>query len=64
MFGVLLLAVAILLLESILPAAVSMLLWCLLMICSAVYMGSLSQLPSESSGWRKLWKGLGVALLI
>ncbi len=63
-FGVLLLAVAILLLERILPAAVSMLLWGLLMICSAIYMGALSQVPSEASGWRKLWKGLGVALLI
>jgi thiol:disulfide interchange protein DsbD len=63
-FGVLLLAVAILLLERILPAAVSMLLWGLLLICSAVYMGALTQLPAGVSGWSKLWKGLGVFLLI
>jgi thiol:disulfide interchange protein DsbD len=63
-FGVLLLAVGILLLERILPAAVSMLLWGLLMICSAVYMGALSQLPAGSGGWPKLWKGLGLFLLI
>ncbi|MGE5153663.1 MAG: protein-disulfide reductase DsbD [Bdellovibrio bacteriovorus] len=63
-FGVLLLAVAILLLERILPAAVAMILWGLLLICSAVYLGALSQLPEGASGWRKLWKGLGVFLLI
>jgi thiol:disulfide interchange protein DsbD len=63
-FGVLLLAVAILLLERILPAALSMLLWGLLLICSAVYMGALTQLPAGVSGWSMLWKGLGVFLLI
>lgn len=63
-FGVLLLAVAIVLLERILPAAVAMLLWGLLLICSAVYLGALSALPEGASGWRKLWKGLGVFLLI
>jgi thiol:disulfide interchange protein DsbD len=63
-FGVLLLAVAILLLERILPPAVSMLLWGLLLICSAVYMGALSQLPPAAGGWKKLWKGLGLFLLV
>jgi thiol:disulfide interchange protein DsbD len=41
-----------------------MLLWGLLLICSAVYMGALTQLPQGASGWSKLWKGLGVFLLI
>jgi thiol:disulfide interchange protein DsbD len=63
-FGVLLLAVAILLLERILPAALSMLLWGLLLICSAVYLGALTQLPADATGWSKLWKGLGVFLLV
>jgi thiol:disulfide interchange protein DsbD len=63
-FGVLLLAVAILLLERILPAAVAMLLWGLLLICSAVYLGALTQLHGDAGGWAKLWKGLGVFLLI
>ncbi|TCT19231.1 protein-disulfide reductase DsbD [Thiobaca trueperi] len=63
-FGVALLGVAILLLERILPAAVAMLLWGLLLICSAVYMGALSHLPTDSSGWSKLWKGVGFVLLI
>lgn len=63
-FGVALLGVAILLLERILPAAVSMLLWGLLLICSAVYLGALTHLPPSSSGWSKLWKGFGVFLLV
>jgi thiol:disulfide interchange protein DsbD len=63
-FGVALLGVAILLLERILPAAVAMLLWGLLLICSAVYLGALTQLQPGASGWSKLWKGLGVFLLV
>lgn len=63
-FGVALLAVAIFMLERILPPAVSMLLWGLLLISSAVYMGALTTLPHGSGGWNKLWKGLGVFLLI
>ncbi|RNE92772.1 protein-disulfide reductase DsbD, partial [Marichromatium sp. AB32] len=63
-FGVALLAVAISLIERVIPAAVAMLLWGLLLICSAVYLGALSPLGHESGGWRKLWKGLGVALLV
>jgi thiol:disulfide interchange protein DsbD len=63
-FGVLLLAVAVLLLERILPTAIALLLWGLLLIGSAVYLGALEPLPTPTNGWRKLWKGLGVALLI
>jgi len=63
-FGVLLLAVAVLLVERILPAAVAMLLWGLLLISSGVYLGALTALDAEAGGWRKLWKSLGVALLV
>lgn len=63
-FGVLLLAVAILLLERILPVAVSLVLWGGLLICASVYMGALRDLPVEATGWARLWKGLGVVLLI
>ncbi len=63
-FGVMLLAVAIILLERIIPAAAAMLLWGMLLICSAVYMGALRSLPVEASGWDRLWKGLGLVLLI
>jgi thiol:disulfide interchange protein DsbD len=63
-FGVLLLAVAIWLVERVIPAAVAMALWALLLICSAVYMGALQQIPPGASGWTKLWKGLGLMLLV
>lgn len=63
-FGVLLLAVAIWLLERIIPAAATLLLWAALFVVSAIYLGALDNLPPEASGWRKLWKGCGVILLI
>jgi len=63
-FGVLLLAVAIWMLERIIPAPVSMLLWASLLIVSAIYMGALDSLPREVSGWRRLWKGVGLIILI
>ncbi len=63
-FGVLLLAVAIWMLERILPVTVVMLLWGILLIVSAVYLKALDPLPPEGSGWQKFWKGLGVVLLI
>jgi thiol:disulfide interchange protein DsbD len=63
-FGVLLLAVAIWMLERILPAAITMLLWALLAIISAVYMGAVDAIKEGASGWYRLWKGLGLVLLI
>jgi thiol:disulfide interchange protein DsbD len=63
-FGVGLLAVAIVLLERVLPPAVSMILWGTLMVVSGIYMGALTQLDEMVSGWRKLWKGLGLVLVI
>ncbi len=62
-FGVMMLAVAIWMLERIIPIGVAMMLWGTLMIGSAIYMGALDPV-GEGSGWRKLWKGLGVVLLI
>ncbi len=60
-FGVLLLAVAIWMLERILPPATSMVLWATLFIISAIYLGALD---SSAPGWPRLWKGIGVILLI
>lgn len=62
-FGVALLAVAIVLLERILPAAAAMVLWGLLLISSAVYLGALQHLPPDAGGWRKLWKSVGLFLI-
>lgn len=62
-FGVLMLAVAIWLLERVLPGSVILLLWSALLIISAIYMGALERIAEGASGWRKLWKGLGILLL-
>lgn len=63
-FGVAMLAVAITMLERILPAALSMVLWGALLVVSAIYMGAIQRLPGDTSGWQRLWKGLGTVLLI
>ena len=63
-FGVLLLAVALWLLERILPAAVTMVLWATLLIVTATYMGALQPTIQGAATWRTLIKGLGLVLLI
>jgi thiol:disulfide interchange protein DsbD len=63
-FGVMLLAVAIWMLERILPESVSLLLWAALFVVSSLFLGALSQLPEHSNGWHKLWKGAGILLLL
>ena len=63
-FGVLMLAVAISLLERVIPEALAMLLWGALLIVSGVFLGAFQHLPIEATGWRKLWKGSGVILVV
>jgi len=63
-FGIMMLGLAITMLERFLPEVITMGLWGMLFIVSAIYMGALQQLSVEASGWSKLWKGLGVVLLI
>jgi len=63
-FGVVMLGVAIYLLERVISPVTAMFLWGTLLVVSAVYMGALSPLPDGINGWRKLWKGLGVVMLI
>ncbi len=63
-FGVLLLAVAIWMLERIIPASAILALWGTLLIVCAIYLGALETLQPEAGGWRKLWKGLGIVMLV
>jgi len=63
-FGVGLLALAIWMLERVVPPEAVMLMWGALAIACAVYLGALTRLPPEVSGWRKLWQGLGIMLLV
>ncbi|HEX5340529.1 MAG TPA: protein-disulfide reductase DsbD [Gammaproteobacteria bacterium] len=63
-FGVLMLAVAIWFLSRILPGPLTLLLWSGLAIVCGVYLSALDPLATNASGWRRLWKGLGVLTLL
>ena len=63
-FGVLLLAVAIWLITPVIPTWAVMLLWALLLIGSAMFLRAIDPLPDQSSGYRRLWKGVGIASLV
>ena len=61
-FGVMLIGLAIWLLDRIVPVWVSMILWGVLFIVCAIYMGAFE--PLAKRGWSALWKGLAWVLLI
>jgi thiol:disulfide interchange protein DsbD len=63
-FGVGLLALGIWMLERILPGGTIMLLWGLLLVSCGVYLGALDRIAEGASGWKRLWKSLGVILLV
>jgi thiol:disulfide interchange protein DsbD len=63
-FGVGLLALAIWMLERILPGGLIMLLWGVLAIACGIYLGALERIEVGSSGWKRLWKSLGLVLLV
>ncbi|MGH8369512.1 MAG: protein-disulfide reductase DsbD, partial [Gammaproteobacteria bacterium] len=63
-FGVMMLAVAIWFLSRILPGPLTLLLWSGLAIVCGVYLSALDPVATDASGWRRLWKGLGVLTLL
>jgi thiol:disulfide interchange protein DsbD len=63
-FGVVLLGVAIYLVSPLLPVSAHMLAWAALLIVSAIYLHALDPLPANASGVRKLFKGIGVIVLL
>ena len=63
-FGIGLLALAIWMLERIVQGPIILLLWGTLAIASGVYMGALESIPKGASGWRRLWKSIGLVLLL
>ena len=63
-FGVMLLALAIWLIQPLLPISVEMLLWAALLIFSAIYLRALDALPHNAGGWHKLLKGIGLFALL
>ena len=63
-FGVMMLWVALWLLERVLPAAVTMMLAGGLLVVSGVYIGAFDSMTTGVSGWRRLWKGLGLVMAL
>jgi thiol:disulfide interchange protein DsbD len=63
-FGVILLSTALWLVAPVLPAALVMAGWALLLIVPAVYMHALDPLPPRASGWQRFWKGIGIVMLL
>ncbi|HET6603273.1 MAG TPA: protein-disulfide reductase DsbD [Xanthomonadaceae bacterium] len=63
-FGVIFLGLAVWMLERFLAPVWIMLMAGALAIGCAVYLGALDRLPESASGWRRLWKALGVMLLL
>jgi thiol:disulfide interchange protein DsbD len=62
-FGIMLLGVAIWFMERILPGPLVLFLWAALIIVSAIFVGALDPLVADDSGWRRLYKGLGLVML-
>lgn len=63
-FGVMLLAVGVWMLDRVIAAQVTMILAALLLIVPAIYMSALDSLGEAATGWRKFWKGIAVAMLV
>jgi thiol:disulfide interchange protein DsbD len=63
-FGVVMLATALWLVSPVLPAWAIMLGWALLFIIPAIYLSALDPLPPAATGWRRFWKGVGLAMLL
>ncbi len=61
-FGVLLLAVAVWLVERLVPAPVTLALWATLLIGSGVYLGGLDM--NARQGWGQTWKALGFIAVV
>jgi len=62
-FGVMLIGLALYIVSSI-PWIPVLYLWAPFLIITGVYMGATRSIPEGASGWRTLWKGLGIFLLI
>lgn len=60
-FGVVMLAMALYISKHLIPGEIYLTAWAVLLIVSSIYMGALSQVESNI---QKLWKGVGLVLLV
>jgi len=63
-FGVMLIAVAIYMLDRVLPGGITLVLWSLLVFLTGVFLGAFEPLPASPSPVRRLAKGFGVLACI
>ena len=63
-FGVVLLATAVWIVSPVVPPVVSMLAWAALLIFPAIFLRALDPLPPHANSWSRLWKGVGVVMLL
>lgn len=63
-FGVILLATALWLIGPVIPVALQMFAWAMLLIIPAIYLHALDPLPPQARGWQHFWKGVGMILLL
>ncbi len=63
-FGVSMLAVAIWMMERVLPEIVIIWLWAILIFTSGIYMGAMTPIHENTTGWGRLWKSLGLILML
>ena len=63
-FGVIMLATALWLVTPVIPTWAQMLGWASLLIVPAIYLRALDPLPTHASNWNRLWKGVGVLMLL
>ncbi len=63
-FGVMMIAVAIWMMDRVLPGTVTLLLWALLVFLTGVFLGAFEPLPAVPSAQQRLRKGVGVLACI
>src|SRR5438046_10757997 len=62
-FGVLLIAVALWVVWPVIPAAARVMAWSAVLMGSGMFLRAIDPLPAAASGWWRLWKTAGIALL-
>ena len=63
-FGVVLLASALNVVAPVVPLALQMVGWGLLLIVPAVFLSAIDPLPPHAGNWQRFWKGVGLAMLL
>jgi len=63
-FGAVMIAIAVWMLSRIVPESITMLLWSLFFMVSAIYLGAFEPLEADKRGWNALAKAIGLIFMI